>query len=255
MRQKHNNKTTRFLSTSLVLVLTLSLAIFSFLAFFLNRQSASSIREVSRMYMSSMSEQIAMHFETVISLRMDQLDALVGTAAAGDVHRSEEQRQELIHSAQAREFLYLGFYRTDGTFDTLYGSEPAVVDPEPFLRSLTGGEKKAAVATAPNGDRLVLLGIPTAHGQNGGDGCAALVAALPVSYITDTLSLNENSATATLTGCAASTARRTGRRRRPISGSWRTPSPRARTTPPRSAWRASSGRCTAPSWPTPSGTC
>ena len=62
MHQNRNNKTTRFLSTSLVLVLAVSAAIFSFLALFLNQQSASTIREVSRMYMSSMSEQIAMHF-------------------------------------------------------------------------------------------------------------------------------------------------------------------------------------------------
>ena len=192
MHQNRNNKTTRFLSTSLVLVLAVSAAIFSFLALFLNQQSASTIREVSRMYMSSMSEQIAMHFETVISLRLDQLDALVNTALTDDIHQNEPQRQELIRNAQAREFLYLGFYHTDGTFDTLYGDTPEVTDPGPFLQSLADGETKAAVASAPSGERLVLLGIPAHHGRESGDGCAALVAALPASYITDTLSLNEN---------------------------------------------------------------
>ena len=55
---KSRNRTSRFLITSLVIIVILSIGVFSYLAFFLNQQSDSTIREVSRMYMSSMSEQI-----------------------------------------------------------------------------------------------------------------------------------------------------------------------------------------------------
>ena len=42
MRGKAKVKTTQFLKTSLILVLTLSLATFTFLAFFMSHQSASN---------------------------------------------------------------------------------------------------------------------------------------------------------------------------------------------------------------------
>ena len=71
MNHKNKNETTQFLLISLILVLILSVTAFSFLAVFLNRQSTSTIREVSRMYMSGLSDQIARHFETTIGLRLD----------------------------------------------------------------------------------------------------------------------------------------------------------------------------------------
>ena len=77
MRGKAKVKTTQFLKTSLILVLTLSLATFTFLAFFMSHQSASTIREVSQLYMSSMGDQISMHFETTMDLRLSQVEALV----------------------------------------------------------------------------------------------------------------------------------------------------------------------------------
>ena len=50
-REAHGqkNKTARFLATSLALLLSLSVAIFSFLGFFMGSQSTDTIRQVSRM--------------------------------------------------------------------------------------------------------------------------------------------------------------------------------------------------------------
>ena len=96
MKKILQNKTTHFLTVSLILVLIFSAAIFSFLAVFLNRQSASTIQEVSRMYMAGMSEQIAMHFDTTISLRLDQLDALVETVVSERVHEDRDLQRTLI---------------------------------------------------------------------------------------------------------------------------------------------------------------
>ena len=110
-------------SRPLILVLTLSLSIFTFLALFMSHQSASTIREISQMYMSSMGDQIAMHFETTIGLRLDQLVSMVQTVLPADAHASPSQEQDLITNAQARDFTHLAFYRTDGSFDMMYGAE------------------------------------------------------------------------------------------------------------------------------------
>ena len=54
----------------------------------------------------------------------------------------EGERAELIESAQAREFSHLGFLQADGSFDMLYGSQLEVIDLEPYLESLSEGEKR-----------------------------------------------------------------------------------------------------------------
>ena len=116
---KERNKTTRFLKISLALILVFSVSIFSALAIFLNQQSAKTIHEVGRMYMSTTSEQIAMHFETTMNLRLSQMEVLVSTVVTESIHQDEEQKEILIQNAQARGFDHLAFYRMDGTFETL----------------------------------------------------------------------------------------------------------------------------------------
>ena len=193
MHGKIKKGTTHFLTTSLVLILTLSVAIFSFLAIFMARQSASTIREVSQMYMSSMGDQIALHFETTIDLRLSQLTAMVQTVLPKDSHAGAQQTAALIENAKARDFPFLGFYRTDGSFEVLYGPEVVLSDPEPFMESLLNGENKVAVGDGSDGSRMILLGIPSTHEPTAEHPCAGLVGGLPASYITNTLELEEDS--------------------------------------------------------------
>ena len=186
------NKTTRFLTISLVAVLALSVTIFSFLAIFLNKQSASTIQEVSRMYMSGLSDQLARRFETTISLRLDQLGAMLEDIDPEKIHYDPSQRAEMIANARAREFSGLGFYRQDDSFEMLYGPALTVTDPASFLKSLSNGEKKVAVGTDENGNEVILLGFPAVHSPTEEHPCVAIVAAMPASYIINTLSLDEN---------------------------------------------------------------
>jgi len=187
------NKTTRSLIISLAGVALLCVCVFSFFAFHMNGKSAATINEVGTLYMSSMSQQISNHFESIISLRMNQLDVLAQTVPSGKVHTDPKMQQQLIKDAKARDFSYLAFYSVDGEFEMLYGSGLSVTDPEPFLASLNRGEKKVAIGSDAEGNTVVLLGTPSPHRRMEGHRCAALVTGLPVSYISDNLSLEENS--------------------------------------------------------------
>ena len=185
-------ETSRFLAVSLTVVLAVTVCIFTFLGIYINRQSGQAIREVGQMYMASVSEQITMHFETTIGLRMDQLDTLIKTVVTDDIHENPDARELLISSAKARDFSHLAFYRMDGTFEMVYGSPLQVTNPEPFLASLINREEKVAVGIDREGNPLLLMGVPSRHVTTEENLCVGLVAALPVSYITETLSLNEN---------------------------------------------------------------
>ncbi len=186
------NKTTRFLITSLAGVALLCVCVFAFFAIHMSGKSATTINEVGTLYMSSMSQQTSIHFESIINIQMNQLESLINAIPSEAVHSDRELREELISQAKARDFAYLGFCGQDGKLDMLYGSQLTITDPDPFLLSLRDREEKVAIGTNAEGEKVILLGTPSPHPAVSGGGCAALVAGLPVTYISDHLSLEEN---------------------------------------------------------------
>ncbi len=186
------NKTTRFLTVSLIGVALLCVCVFSFLALHMNAQSARTINEVGTLYMSNMSQQISIHFESIISLQMNQLKTLAGTISSDEVHTDRALQEELAAQAKARDFTYLCFCNRDGSLEMLYGSQLTVTDPQPFLSSLGEGQEKVAIGTNTMGEKVILLGVPSPHGPTAEHDCAALVVGLPVEYVSDNLSLEEN---------------------------------------------------------------
>ncbi len=193
MIKREADNTTRFLIISLVLVSLLCIAIFSFLAFYMNRRSADTISEVGSIYMSGMNERISMHFGTTIEFRLSHVERLVSDTPDENVTDIQRMREELAYNAEALGFDYLAFYTTDGTFEMIYGDPIEVTDPEPFLKSLNDGEKKVAVGSDVTGKKIVLMGIPAEYPMENGR-CTALVAGLPADYIKDILALDEEDA-------------------------------------------------------------
>ncbi|MCI9118829.1 MAG: response regulator [Flavonifractor sp.] len=190
MKSRQSN-TTRFLITSMVLVALLSVFIFGFLAFYMNRKSADTISQVGSIYMSGMGEQISQHFATTIDLRLSQVEALVESIPPSGMEH-DTLRERLATAAQVRGFESLAFYSKSGEFEMIYGEEATLADPDPFLESLNAEEKKVAVGTTPDGEKYILLGVSTTYTMENGEECTALVAALPASYIGETLSLYDS---------------------------------------------------------------
>ncbi len=184
------NQTTRFLTVSLIAIVILCIVVFAFLAVSMSNRSEETIEEVGQIYMTGMSEQISMHFETTISLRLSQVEALVKTIPPNSADH-DTLRADLEYSARARGFEYLGFYSENGQFEMIYGDSVELTDPEPFLESLKGGMKKVAVGVDAQDNKVVLMGVPTAYRMEDGSYCVGLVAGLPVSYISETLSLDD----------------------------------------------------------------
>ena len=189
--KSQESRNTRFLITSMVLVALLSVFIFGFLAFYMNRKSADTISQVGSIYMTGMGEQISEHFATTIELRLSQVEALVETIPPGSTSH-DKLRERLASAAQVRGFEALAFYSIDGEFEMIYGRESVLVDSTPFLSSLNAGEKKVAVGNTPDGEKVILLGVSTTYNMENGRPCTALVATLPASYIGETLSLYDD---------------------------------------------------------------
>ncbi len=192
MREKWKSSAMRFLAFGLIFATVLCVCIFSFLAIYMNHKSTEAIKQVGSIYMASVSEQVSRHFETAISLRMEQVEALadaVRTNAEADI---EKLSFTLAYNARARDFEYLALYMEDGSVEVLYGDALVMYDRLPFLASIRSGEKKIGLGSARDGKSAILLGIPLQYLLSDGRECIALVAGIPTEYLTDTLSLEEN---------------------------------------------------------------
>lgn len=188
------NKPIRTVTLGLTGVAILCIAIFTFLMLYMQKRSSNTITEVGSFYMSTMSERITEHFETVMELRLDQVETMTQMISPQDTSYDElkNQLEELGH---VRDFDSLAFYLEDGEFEMIYGNSGELTDPDPFLASLKNGEKKIAVGTDSAGEKIVLIGVPL-HDMvaRNGQKSIALVASIPTSYVSETLQLDKEDA-------------------------------------------------------------
>lgn len=192
MEKLMKNKTTRFLTVSLLLITVLCVGIFSFLGIYMNKESVSTINQIGTFYMASTSQQISMHFETTMEFRLSQLQVLVQPVLSQNDTDWNSAFETIAESAQARGFEMMGICSETGNIEEVYGGTIKIVDPEPFLPSMKAGEAKVAIGENEQGERIVLFGVPITCPMQSGETGVALIAALPVDYIRETLSLDEN---------------------------------------------------------------
>ena len=188
---KTKDSTTRFLIYSFIGLLIFSIIIFSLLGIYMSRKSEKTVYEIGQIYMSGMNKQMSNHFETVIKLRFGQVSGIVSVVSA-DNNNKEKLYEELVYRAQVRNFEHLALCSTEGNFQTLYGQSIQPLNPEPFVEALVRGEQRVALGSNPAGNLVVLFGVDaTAYPMQNGSMSTGLVAAVPLEYITDFLSLED----------------------------------------------------------------
>ena len=182
MKRRNPN---RFLISSFVALIVLTIVVFGALAHYMDLQSSKTIGQVGRTYMQSLSEQICLHFQTLIDLRLEQVNSMVSdvrpAAQHPDISRAQVM-EELSEISRTRGFSQLGLLGDDGQFEMIYGDKISLEDPDPFIASMSSGNSKAAVGTDTTGNRLVLMGVPCQYKMGNGEPALALVATV-LKYI------------------------------------------------------------------------
>ena len=156
----------------------------------MSRKSKKAVYEIGEIYMSGMNEQMSRHFETVIKLRFDQVRGIVSVVSTEDGDKGKLY-EELIYRAQVRDFDYLALCSAEGDFQTLYGQSIQPLNPEPFVEALLQGEQRVAVGVDSAGNEVVLFGAYADYPMDNGNRSTGLIAAVPLEYITDFLSLED----------------------------------------------------------------
>lgn len=191
-----NNKTKIFLILSLVVMVTFFLGTMSIFSIAVRNKNNEVISNIGNVYTSGMSEEITMHFETIINMQIDKAVPILNTVPDTDAEYSEEMKNILVEVGKSHGYEYMALMNPSGGFETLYGEEIVIVDPEPFINSMNNGEKKVAIAKkASDHDNdstndIIALGISASYPMKSGGRSTALVIGIPVSVLSLPLSLD-----------------------------------------------------------------
>ncbi len=184
-------KTTRFLIISFAFLAVFSVVVFSLMGIFVSSKSTEALYELGELYMTGMSEQLSNHFETTIHQRLRQMEGLKMVVRTEDMN-DDELYDELTYRGSVRDFDYLALCSEEGEFEMVYGDMLTVKNLPPFLEALNNGENRVALGRDTAGNDVVLFGVSASYPMKDGKNCTGLVAALPIGYITETLSLEED---------------------------------------------------------------
>ena len=179
------------LRISIAVMVCLTVFVFSFLGVSIHNMSENTIEEIGTAYMAGMNEQVSLHFETIIELRLTMVES-IAHIAAGDKDSGYGTREEIEYGARARHFLCAALYSSDGDIEMIFGDPVALNRPEPFLESLQKGERKAVSATGMDGDGVILFGVPCEYPMSDGGSSLALVVGLSTKYMGEVLFLDSD---------------------------------------------------------------
>ncbi len=182
----------RSLKISIAAVICLYLFVFSLLGMSLNRMSERTIEQIGAAYMSGMNEQVSLHFETIIDLRLTMAES-IAHIAAGEEGAGFGSRDEIEYGAKARHFFCAALYSPDGEIEMIFGDPVELNHPEPFLESLKNGERKAASAADSDGNGVILFGVPCEYPMSDGSASLAMVVGLSSKYMGEVLFLESDS--------------------------------------------------------------
>lgn len=185
--------TTRFLIISFSMLLLISIGAFACLGRYMSRISGESINTVGNIYMAGINDHLAAHFRTLIDLKLEQAGAIVEVVPS-DMEDPDELHEELVYRSSVRNFNYLALCSESGELEMLDGTQLQLADPEPFFKSLRNNEKKVAVGRDTFGNEVVLFGVNAAYPMKNGENSMALVAAVPIEYISTMLGTDEENA-------------------------------------------------------------
>ncbi len=190
---RKGDKTTRFLTLSLVAICICCLVIFGFLGIYVQHQNEEVVDSVGKVFMASMNERISQHFSSMVNLRVERLSTIVDSIPE-NLKDEESLVEWLTYNAQHWGFESLAYYYDDGTYDMIYGEQVRLVEPALFVDSMQNSRKDVCVGTNEEEKRFAVIGVPfPSEAGDKSKNCIALAGRIPIEYLSDSLSLDEES--------------------------------------------------------------
>lgn len=185
-----DKRTKRLLLWSFSGVVVICVVVFSYLIAFMSEKTNETVVKVSEIYVSEISRQIQQKFQSIINLRLEQVDGIISAVEPEKTPYSEDMIEELRERAQIRNFIYLGFYTESGNLETIYGGDIQFAGKDNAVELLNSNGSLIKRGVNQDGNKILLLGRPAEYETKDGSRCIALVVGIPVEYLEEALFLD-----------------------------------------------------------------
>lgn len=186
-------KTKKFLLISLVSMILLCIAVFSWIISSVNSKIQETINDVGIIYMSEINRQLQQKFDMIVCLKQSQLEGMIKQNSPKSLHYGQMMKNNLSLSAAVSDFSYLGFYDENGEGETLYGSPLEETDLNEFMEMVSDSDKRTAAAVDKEGNEILLFAADAAYEMKGGRRSHVLVAGIPMKELSSMMALNGGS--------------------------------------------------------------
>ncbi len=174
---------TKALRKSFIALILICLTVLITTTLFLSKRSEKTITEVSKFYMSAMNSQLQQKFSLIIELTLEKIDGVINRTPPETASYGPEMLKDLQISAKVRNFVYLGFLKSDGSLETIYGTDTTITDSENIMAALEEHRRITETGLSADGERSVLLGRAAAYPTSDGTKSVALIAGISPEYL------------------------------------------------------------------------
>ena len=171
--------TKKFLVVSFSILIFVCIVMFTITSVYVSGKSDGAINEVGKIYMSAIAKQMQEKFDAVIDSQILEMEGIVQRHPPEEMEYGQKMIDQLVVSAQVRDFEYLGLYTKEGESELIYGSEVEYESEEVFQKVLQDSSLRVFSGVSSEGERVMCMLINVAYPMKGGKTSFAMVAAIP----------------------------------------------------------------------------
>lgn len=185
------NKGMRFLRMSLVALLAVCVGVLVWVFAHLTAQGDQTIDDISGEFMSQMSAQIKLNFDSEVRLYRSELDSVAFSLKAQNLDpASYESRSTFAEMAMEHGFTYVALYDTEGNADPLLGDVLALDEWDAFESDVLSGTEHVTAGTSASGETMMVFGVPVVRPMSDGGESVLLAVGISLDELSRSLSLD-----------------------------------------------------------------
>jgi len=184
-------KIKKFLIYSCISVLILCTFVFSYHIIFIGDRTDDVILSVNELYMSEMSTQLQQKFNSIISLRLEQIDGIIKANKQNDITYNPKMLSDMEERGKIRGFDCLFFLTKDYKQKTIYGDSIEIVGSYKFFNFEESGEM-IEYGYNKDGKKFLILAKKAEYKLNNNETTIALAAGIPMEYLDDAMYLSSS---------------------------------------------------------------
>lgn len=191
-----DKKVLKVFRATIVGMIVVCALVFYFITTYMTKQNTSTLNQVADTYMQGMSVQIQSHFDTLLNMRLIQVQNVLLALPPEDVEvMNDDVRERLSAIAQSRGFTHTYLMDMDGDMESIFGDPIEMENAGNFLAAMNRGDTMVSIGIEADGGAVLIYGLSVGYPESvgyplsNGKQCTALLVGVPIENLSAALSL------------------------------------------------------------------